>query len=601
MKDSMKSTRLRLKLVAKRIISFFDHRYYTLYLILFLILARLMPIVFDEADYSHLVETEKGDYNDKIYAVQLASQLSKMGSLFDLNYAVNFPLGESIWNWQLVTQLMQVLILFCLSHLFSAELAVFGLQLLAVFVSLVSVRFLGKSLGLRQIFVNFLSLLFILSPATDLAFGVHTSALFYALPLLSYAFAINFVKNPFPMHFFRFFSILTFTAFVDGYHFQFALLGSFIILGSNLSTLQRNFVSIKFQTFFYLISLTGLISYGLLIRELSSIRQPGSRPLQITPLEVMPIHSTNLLDILVPQQGTFFERLTYGGFRSTPYLGIFFVLLLIMTFIQSRQPFRNFSYRCVAILCVFSLLSSTVPIFHFWGLSIYNVSWINRFLLPGVLYHSRWAQISVLLLMFLLVIQLQMISDLRQIDEKLPRHKSFRVKRRDRIRIQIKNRLRGKALVMILLFSMLIDWNPLPAGGLVRVDTSVNQMKAIVGSEPFLSLPKSVQGRSWIFGALLNAPTVNGVRDMSSVDEAEFYASQGDVDLQRYMISRQTRFLITVMDGAESVLSVSEGDLSKEPDLKRKLNERYFEKLETISLRMYEGKVVTFSLFEVKK
>jgi hypothetical protein len=203
--------------------------------------------------------------------------------------------------------------------------------------------------------------------------------------------------------------------------------------------------------------------------------------------------------------------------------------------------------------------------------------------------------------MFLLVIQLQMISDLRQIDEKLPRHKSFRVKRRDRIRIQIKNRLRGKALVMILLFSMLIDWNPLPAGGLVRVDTSVNQMKAIVGSEPFLSLPKSVQGRSWIFGALLNAPTVNGVRDMSSVDEAEFYASQGDVDLQRYMISRQTRFLITVMDGAESVLSVSEGDLSKEPDLKRKLNERYFEKLETISLRMYEGKVVTFSLFEVKK
>jgi hypothetical protein len=594
-------TRLMADRILNTLSEFLVHRRYTFFFILCYILFRFLPVLLVENNYAHLVENQEGSFNDKIYAVQLAYQLEKMNNLLSLNFMVNYPLGESLWNWQQVTQSFQVVVLFLFSHLFSAKVAVLVLMLIASFMSVASVRIFAQELGLNTRYVNILSILFVISPATDIAYGVHTSALFYAVPLFSYGLALKFIKSPSANIFIGLIAALALTAIIDGYHFQFAVYGTILLLAVNLRTLNRNLKSLRSRSFFYTLTFIGLVSYFFLIQTLSTISKNESRPLAITAIDVMRIHSTKISDLLTPQQGTMLGDASGAGIRSMPYLGIIMVAIMILSFFFSQNSLKNFSFRNLLILVLFTMLSSTQPSFDILDFTIPNISSLNRFLLPGVLYHSRWAQIFFVLALILLFFQIQRIAEINSLSAKSIKHKSFRKKRKLMLRAKLRGLLFRKHWLALLLLLAILDWNPLPNGSLVRDVAQIKQFKEYVKSEPFLSLPNLVQGRSWFFGLMLEAPSVNGIRDVSSLNLAVQAAQQGDRELRDFMVTRQTKFLIVILDGEFAVLSEANNASGPHYEIKRALNKEYFTKLEEIKLKMYEGQTTTFGLFRVNR
>jgi hypothetical protein len=486
-------------------------------------------------------------------AIRLANILRHMQWPWSPTKLVSFPLGESIWRWQTITQLVQVLFLWLATRVFEPTFSVNLLVLTGWFLTGVAVYLLARELGAPRIAAATAAAMTQALPAMSTMASNYTSYVFLCVPIGVIIMSLRMGREPCRRNLFGLLASLALTSVFDPYWFLFSLCSVLIIMfwfrerirnWYRIAPLAERVVATSALT------VPALAVLAVWIMERGAANGAMSRQLAVAPVGLVQAGLHEPID--------WFNARAEGPGVVIPLLAISMVVL-----VRGKAPSRALT-ACMVVASFFILVSTKTSL-NVGGVRIGSLAEYVRFVLPGVRFFQRAALISEALLCVLAAMAWWQL---------WPRVRAVWAR---------------ATLAVVLAGLLVVDLNPVAHRAVSREADRYSGFRAALAerSEPVvLALLFLLQGRNWLQMGFLDVASANPLYSLGSYAEVDLAASRGPDELAALLSSRNVTHVLSVVGPGQFPIGYS-----LQPP-------RYTSKGQ-LQVNGYEGPNLTIELFEV--
>lgn len=433
-------------------------------------------------------------------AARLTYLLSDMSTPWSSTSLVSSPTGTSIWRFQSLTQLLQILFLWILSHLVEPMLAVNLLVLLGWILTGLATYLIARHFECRLALALILVVAVQLVPSMRFMAANFTSYVFIAVPLFSIYTTIKFFEDT-NWRRFSFLIISLFCAAIfDPYWFLFSIVNCVVIaIWCLVSKSVREKSRLSIGLLGVVLGLYGVFSFVVRVLADRLIGSGLDRSISVA-----------------TESDVQNSVMNYVHWTSSIYTGIGFLIPLlflfsILIFIARRES-------SVAILLTIAvpmmMLSSRISVPIIDTEIILGQSF--RHIMPGIRFFDRAALVALPLILIFVGKTLQ------EIGEKLPwRNLAFLI---------------GPTVLLISVFTY---------PNIARPDSTksyedwsaIREQLNLDGAQRVLALPFTRRGRDWIEQASFQMPLINDFVESVNNQQVILHASNGPGALAAYLAS----------------------------------------------------------------
>ena len=423
-------------------------------------------------------------------AARMAYLLSDMSTPWANSTHISSPVGADIWNFQSLSQSIQIMYLWIMSHLVNPMLAGNSLVFLGWVLTGTSVYLVARHMRCNKFIALACAIAVQMTPSIRFMAANFTSYVFIAIPIFNILFTIQYLEKQHWRKLCFLLASLGITALFDPYWFLFSLYG--VACTALVYSLRKKKLESYFRTIVKPLSVV-VIYVGISWLARSSISHLNGRG------NAREIAVSSTIDV---QNSV----LRLSNWANSDYMGIGYVaLVLFVLAVVVAMMQRNFKVWSLALVAVaFILLSSEVylPIFQ----ADFTVAMWVRELMPGVRFFDRAALVAVPLMV--VVIGKVMQDTFSNFEKPATQH----------------------LMVMFAIACIPLTYPNLKIPASLKSFDDWNEVRMELSREKdpkVLALPFSRRGRDWIEQANFRVPLVNDYFKNVMNDQVILHASNG--------------------------------------------------------------------------
>lgn len=498
---------------------------------------------------------------DTLGLVRVAQMSTTLSSPLGIENWTNFPIGELNWSLSGLTQSIQLVILWILGKSFYAFAAANLFLLMGWLFTSVSVMYLTKNLGVPYYFALTAGITTQFLQSMQLANATVPSMLFVGFPILIVAFLNNFVISNSIKYFYFAITCLMASAFFDGYVYYFSLIAFWALV---VLRPKQYLLKIKRNLWINITLVFMASSIPILAKIANAIGADTSgtnRKLLSPSPGLMNVNGFTITDFFVPHPESLWvtsglaQWVTSDAPRSAASLVGVGIIVVVIAAVYKSIAQKNFKLVSVIVVTFIFYLYSLHGYWLISGILIPNPAALTLWFFPGALYIDRAAFVVQPLLVSIAFVGLWLLV------EKLKNSK-----------VQI-------IFATALLVVTFVELQPLATRVIPGEYSDYSQIRKVIEGKPFLFLPETFKGRSWIQQVFIEAPMKNSLQQPGFAElvlEEKF--PQAPQRIACNLLSEGIRYVV-----------LEERYLGKDPQVRNKLVEPYFSTVATSKVSAYES------------
>lgn len=432
---------------------------------------------------------------DTLGLVRIAQMAPTLSSPFGIEYWTNFPSGEQNWSLSGLTQGLQIIIFWVLGNLFNSFVAA-NLFLYSGWVFTgAAVMYLTKNLGTSNFVALTAGVTSQFLQSMQLANATVPSMVFVGFPILVIAFLLKWSVTSSSRYFYLGSSVLLFSAIFDGYIYYFSLVAFWVML---ILRPKRHFAFLKqlWQLKVALILVGSSLPFLAKIANMLGADSSGTNRQLVSPsVGLMNANGFTFSQYLSPHPESFWVTSGIVNWvnSTSPRLAASFVGIGIGIFvfwgIFKAIKLRKFPILGLSIATLVFYLFSLHGIFSIFGVVIPNPAALTLWFFPGALYIDRSAFVVQALFVCLAFAGLWLVFA----NSKISRFTNL-----------------FAAGLLILSF---VELQPFASRVVINEYEDYRTIRNEISGDPFVFLPDTYKGRSWIQQVYVESPMMNSLQN----------------------------------------------------------------------------------------
>ena len=453
-------------------------------------------------------------------AARLAYLLSDMSTPWAHTSFISSPSGAGIWRFQSISQMIQIVFLWIISHVVQPMLAANLLVLIGWIATGIATFAIARNVGCRRSTAVSCAVAVQMVPFLRFMAANFTSYVNVGLPLLCLIAAIKFSQTPSKKNTALLILSLLATSFFDPYWILLAVFGCTIVIFTQTTSNAIRARSMR-SAFMPVLVLGVYASLSAGLRFVASILGQGSMGRSV---------------VVASRDDVGNSVLNWTNWTQSAYTGVGWLVLALFTLALVLLPWikqRNLAVLTIVALAFIAVASKiSVP---FTNTEVIPAVWL-RHALPGVRFFDRVALIAIPLVIVVVARTIEEVSS----RFKFPKLASF--------------------VIPLLVVMLPLSYPNMKIPNVTKSYddwSGIRAALAMVSDAKVLALPFERRGRDWIEQASFRTPLVNDLVYPVNNQTVVYQASNGPNAFAAYLESI----------GVTHVLSVEE-ELSKFLDYK---------------------------------